>query len=187
MGTARRVWTVASAVLLLAALALAAITVVVPRLAGGSAWTILTGSMRPDLPPGTLVVTRPTPAEEIAVGAVITFQLRPGEPEVVTHRVVAVGATDGETVFTTQGDANPTPDPEPVRAAQVRGELWYSVPFVGYANTMINGEQRQWLLYALGAGLFCYAGWMFGGAVRDARRRRTGPSDPLSTDPPATQ
>lgn len=176
MSALRRAGTVASAVLLLVALGLAALTVVVPRLAGASAWTILTGSMRPDYPPGTLVVTRPAPAEEIAVGMVITFQSRPGEPEVVTHRVVGVAAVDGETVFTTKGDANPSPDAEPVRAVQVRGVLWYAVPYVGYANTLINGERRQWLVYAVGAGLFCYAGWMFTGAARGARRRSPPPA-----------
>ena len=67
--------------------------------------------MKPSMPPGTLVVVRPTPVDEIGIGSVITYQVESGEPTVVTHRVVAqgIGAT-GEPVFRTQGDANDVPD-----------------------------------------------------------------------------
>jgi signal peptidase I len=34
-------------------------------------------------------------------------------------------------VFRTRGDANEDPDPNPVAAADVRGVLWYTVPWVG--------------------------------------------------------
>ena len=74
----------------LGAIAVLAAAVVVPRLAGGTPYTVTTASMRPDLPPGTLVVVRAVSFDEIGTGDVITYQLQSGEATVATHRVVAV-------------------------------------------------------------------------------------------------
>ncbi len=71
--------------------AVIAVAVVVPRLAGARPYVVLTGSMRPGMPPGTLVVVRPVDPRSIGVGDVITYQVASGEPDVVTHRVVAQG------------------------------------------------------------------------------------------------
>src|SRR5690348_1134464 len=82
-----------------------ALVVVIPRVGGGTAYTVLTGSMRPTMPPGTLVVVRPVKPEQIAVGDVVTYQIESGDPTVATHRVVAVGIDmKGEYRFTMKGD-----------------------------------------------------------------------------------
>ncbi|WP_084255114.1 signal peptidase I [Nocardioides sp. J54] len=181
---------------ILTAVASVALAVAIPRIAGGTPYTVLTGSMEPDLPPGTLVVVRSVDPEEVALGDVITFQLESGEPTVATHRVVAVGTRlDGEQVFTTQGDANGTPDRNPVRAVQVQGRLWYSVPYLGHLNSVLTGKQRQTALLLVAALLSGYAGFMFVTAVRDGVRRRRGAAaatgrQPVEVDraasPPAT-
>ena len=77
----------AASILLVAAFVLGA-AVLVPRLAGATPYTVLTGSMSPAYPPGTMIVTRPHGS--VGLGSVITFQLVSGKPEVVTHRVVAI-------------------------------------------------------------------------------------------------
>lgn len=162
---------------ILGAVAAVALAVAIPRIAGGTPYTVLTGSMEPDLPPGTLVVVRPVDPEDIALGDVITFQLESGKPTVATHRVVAVGTRlDGEQVFTTQGDANGTPDRNPVRAVQVQGRLWYSVPYLGHLNSVLTGRQRQSAVLVVAALLVGYAAFMFVAAVRDRTRRRRTPA-----------
>lgn len=153
-------------------LGLAAVTVVVPKLAGATPLTVLTTSMRPHLPPGTLLVVRPRPVDQIRIGDVVTYEPRPNDPTLVSHRVVGITtSTDGTRVFTVRGDANAEADP-PVRARQVRAVLWYSVPWLGWVNEAVNGHWRR-VAVPVGAGLcFAYAGWMFLGAlVRGARRR----------------
>lgn len=146
--------------------------VVVPRLGGATPYSVLTDSMRPDLPPGTLVVMRPTPAEELAVGDVITYQLDSGEQAVATHRIVAIGiGDDGERIFQTRGDANDTPDAAWVRPVQVKGELWYAVPFLGYAHRLLTAPQRQWGIYAAAGAFFGFAALMFIGAARTRRQQ----------------
>lgn len=157
---------------ILAVAATLAVAVGIPRAAGATPYTVLTGSMRPELPPGTLVVVRPAQADDIAIGDVITYQLESAKPAVVTHRVVAVApAEDGSTLFQTQGDANDAPDERWVAPVQIRGEEWYSVPHLGHLNTMLTGEERQMVVYAVAVLLLGYAGAMLAGSVRDRRRR----------------
>ncbi len=165
-------------VLSLAALAAA---VLVPRLGGATPYEILTSSMEPSMPPGTLVVVRPVDdPSSLRVGTVVTYQLHSGRPTVVTHRVIDVGSNlKGELRIRTQGDANNEPDELWVRPEQIRGELWYAVPHLGRANQVLNGGQRQSLIYLAAGALLLYAVWMYLAAAvtrrsgRWARGRRT--------------
>jgi signal peptidase I len=153
-----------SAGLLLLMVALAAAVIVIPALAGGVPLTVLTSSMEPTLPPGTLVVVRPTPVQDIQVGNVLTYQIRSGDPAVVSHRVLSRSvSTDGTTTFVTKGDNNDSPDPNPVTPAQIRGTVWYSVPLLGYVNNAVNGPNRAWLVPVVASGLLLYAAAMVTG------------------------
>lgn len=159
--------------LLFAAVSLLAAVVVVPRLAGATPYTIMTSSMRPHMPPGTLVVAKTVDPATLHTGDVITYQLRSGQPDVVTHRIVGVGQ-DGrdERLFTMKGDNNPTTDPAPARAVQIRGKVWYSVPYIGYLNQVITGRQHIIAVYVVAGLLFAYAALMMLSAARDRRRSR---------------
>ncbi|WP_435741560.1 signal peptidase I [Nocardioides sp. SYSU DS0663] len=163
-------------VLILALLGVLAAAVLVPRAVGGTPFTVLTGSMQPGLPPGTLIVTRPADPEDIRIGEVVTFQVESGEPQVVTHRVIAVrtgGA--GTPEFLTQGDANQVPDEGWRPAGSVRGVLWYALPKVGYANHVLTGDQRQLAVHVVAGGLLLYALGLFAGDARGRRRSRQQP------------
>lgn len=163
---------VVARLVILGVVAVLAVAVLIPRLAGATPYTVLTGSMKPDLPPGTLVVVKPVDDQDIGIGSVITYQLESGKSTVVTHRVVSQGVNGkGETTFTTQGDANDTADEKPVRPVQVKGEVWYSVPYLGYANNWLNGKERQMAVYVVAALLLGYAAFMLTGALRDRRAR----------------
>ena len=69
-----------------------------------------TGSMRPTISPGDLVIARRVDPGTIRNGDVITFRAPMGSQAPYTHRVVrTVYGPDGPH-FVTQGDANPAPD-----------------------------------------------------------------------------
>lgn len=157
---------------LAAGVGLLLVLVVVPRVGGGTPYTILTGSMQPTYPPGTLVVVRPTPFQDLRVGDVVTFQLRSGERPVVTHRVVGrtVDAQERPALLT-QGDANPVPDVEPVIAEQIRGTVWYAVPWLGHLD-VFHATERRLAAHLAAVGLLLYAALAYGRAVR-ARADRT--------------
>lgn len=132
--------------------------------------------MTPTYPPGTIVVVRPAPIDEITIGQAITYQLKSGESAVVTHRVIGTRLDEfGNREFITQGDANGAPDADPVRAVQVRGAVWYAIPKLGYASSWATGEQRQLAVYGIAALLLGYAGRMFLRAAlgRSAARRKS--------------
>ncbi|MDQ0677544.1 signal peptidase [Arthrobacter pascens] len=174
---------IASWVLLLSMFSLLVVVVAVPRFTGSTPYTVLTGSMRPGMPPGSLVVTRPVQAAELKVGDAITYQIRSGEPEVVTHRIKSISRTlGGEALFTTQGDANPVPDETLVKARQIRGVVWYSMPLLGYVNVWLTGEQHIWAVGVAVALLLGYSAFMCNAAVVESRRskRRPDPARLLS-------
>ncbi|MDQ1179083.1 MULTISPECIES: signal peptidase I [unclassified Rhodococcus (in: high G+C Gram-positive bacteria)] len=163
--------TVLSWVLLIGVVGVLLAAVVVPKVAGAQPYTILTQSMEPTYPPGTLVVVKPS--EQLSVGSSITYQIRSGEPDVVTHRIIATGLDkDGARVYTTQGDNNPQPDPDVVQPGQIRGAVWYAIPYLGYVNNWLTGQTRTLVVGAGAALLFLYAAAQFVSAARD--RRRTG-------------
>lgn len=166
----------------LGALAVITVAVLVPRVAGATPYTILTGSMRPQMPPGTLVVVKPVDPAQLAEGDVVTLQLESGEGQYVTHRIVSVEhRLDGELRFVTQGDANDVADEDLRRPEQVRGERWYSVPYLGYVSTVLTGQQRGTAVTAVASGLLLYAAWMVGGLVRDRRTAGAHREDDRST------
>lgn len=164
---------VVSWLLIIVLLGVLVVTVLVPRVAGATPFTVLTGSMEPNLPPGTLIVTKPVPAEDIKIGEVVTFQIESGKPQVVTHRVIAVRQTEkGQPEFLTQGDANSIPDEGWRPAESVRGVLWYAVPKLGYANNILTGDQRQLGVYVVAGFLILYSLGLFTGDARDRRRSK---------------
>lgn len=176
-----RVGTVLSSVALGAVVVVALAMIVVPALLRATPYTVLTGSMAPAIPPGSLVVVRPVPFEGIAMGDVVTYQLRSGEPTVVTHRVVGVGTRgDGETVLTLRGDANPAPDTEPVTDVQVRGVVAYDLPYLGYVNLWVGVNRPGWLLRTAAGLLIGYGVVLLLGGLRDKLRAR--PDDPARAD-----
>jgi len=175
--------TALSTVLLLFVAAVAVLVIVVPALTGSTPRTILTGSMEPAYPAGTLVIDKPIDPAEVRIGDVITYQLASGQDLFVTHRVVSVSrSTNGDISFITKGDANSDPDPAAVTESQLSsgGEVWYAIPWIGWLNTAVGGSGRSWLVIAAAVLLFGYAGWQVLSWLleRKPRRRRDEPAAP---------
>lgn len=170
---------IASYTLLAATLFVLAVTVIIPRISGSTPYTVLTSSMRPTYPPGALVVIKPAEAGELVVGTAVTYQIRSGEPDVVTHRIVATRQSGGgDTTYITRGDNNGSDDEDPVQIGQIRGKVWYSVPYMGYVNNWLNGEQRKITVTIIVIGLAGYALYMFGSAGMEHRSKRKASGAP---------
>jgi signal peptidase len=163
-----------SVALLLAVVALGAILIVIPKLAGATPLTVLTSSMEPGLPPGTLIIVKPVEPDDIKIGDVVTYQIRSGEPDVITHRVIGIDALGAEKRFIFQGDNNAAPDAELVRAVQIQGKLWYSVPYAGFVNNAVNGENKSWIVYVIAGLLLAYAAWMIVSGIFGRKKKPTG-------------
>jgi signal peptidase len=173
--------------LLAVVLAIGVFAVVVPAVTGSATYTILTSSMKPNLPPGTFVVVQPRAAADLHVGDIITYQLVSGKPEVVTHRIVKVMVdSNASRAFIVKGDNNAVADLKPVRPAQIKGKVWYAIPFVGWIASLRSTSLG---LFALGI-----AGWallLYGASIvllalgrRLSQNRTNLPTMPSTEDPP---
>lgn len=167
-GVIRSVLNGVFAVVLVAVLGLAIALALVPRVMGGEALTVLTGSMEPTYAPGDMVVS--IPRDSYAVGDVVTFQPVSNDPTLITHRIVAVqlGGPDG-TRYVTRGDANGVDD-DPIQAEQVMGQVSYAVPYVGHL-ALAAGEHRSALIAIGGAALIGYGVYSVGSDLISKRRR----------------
>ncbi|NKT14581.1 signal peptidase I [Rhodococcus hoagii] len=126
--------------------AVLALTVLVPAPTGATPYPVLTGSMCPTYRLGTVLVVREQGSESLRVGDSITFEWDPGSSTTVTHRSSRWAHPARRAPFTTQGDANPAPDPAAVTSTQIRGKVWYAIPYGGYAKKLLAAAL---LLYAV--------------------------------------
>lgn len=122
-----------------------------PRTGAFRTLTVLTGSMEPAIPAGSVVVVRPLPTTEIRVGDVLTFTAPVDGDPVVTHRVIEVVEAGRRPVIRTQGDANQSPDPwrarmeedtawRVTRVLPVAGHVlaWLRQPAMGRLTVMVT-------------------------------------------------
>jgi signal peptidase len=147
--------------LLFLTLLIAFLVTVLPTVTGAQTYAILTESMQPTYPPGTLIVVRPVDPSDIHVGSVITYQIEPGKPAVITHRVTAVAqSSNGARSFTLMGDNNAVPDAEPVIDDQILGEVWYAIPYLGILANMRQHGLIGTLIPIVGIGLILWSGYL---------------------------
>lgn len=88
-------------------------------------YVIVSGSMEPELPVGSLCMID-CQQKEPEAGDIISYK---AGDSVITHRVVEV--TDEG--YVTKGDANDSKDPGVVKQKQVFGTCAFSIPKAGYA------------------------------------------------------
>ena len=149
----------------------AALIIVVPAAVDGMPLTVLSGSMRPTYEPGDLVVIRHKDRQDIRIGEIITYQVRSGESELVTHRVIGrQSSTDNSIAFRTQGDANKLPDATLIYDYQIHGTVWYRIPMLGWVNNWFTGDKRAVVVPAVAGMLILYSLWSLAAGVRDKRR-----------------
>ncbi|RBP68119.1 signal peptidase I [Brevibacterium sanguinis] len=118
-----------------------------------------TGSMSPTITAGSIAFVREIPAEEMAVGDVVTVDRGP-DVLPVTHRVISILDTDEQTgavTFEMRGDANEAKDPEPYVAESVR-RVMFSVP--GLAP-IIQEFRNPYVLGGITVGASLLVVWAF--------------------------
>lgn len=122
--------------------------------------TVLTDSMRPDLPAGAVAVQTPMSVADVAVGDVITYRIPVDDRRIVTHRVVEVLESGPKPVVVTQGDAVSVPDPWVARLeGPVVWKTQVGVPYLGYGLEALREPLVRRLL-VLGVPLLLAAVWL---------------------------
>lgn len=128
--------------------------------------TVLTGSMRPAIDPGDLIVTKTSDAAAIRVGDVIVID---AEGSTVAHRVVETRPVSGLNRLTTQGDANAQIDTDPVMVSSSHQvpRVIFRVPEVGSPLAFLASADAQRMAVTLLVGANLMALTLF------AMRRRS--------------
>lgn len=124
---------------LIVAVLVTAITVVTSNTEaffGIKSFTVLSGSMEPTLPVGSIIYTQKNLGYNL--GDIITFKTSSGMT--VTHRVVRVENT-GEVIYKTKGDANSSVDSSVVTADKIIGKTYFFLPYIGKISATLKTPQ----------------------------------------------
>lgn len=138
----KRIVSIFSTAVIVVSVLLAA-TATVPRLFGLVPYGIVSGSMEPTIPVGSLAFVD-IGDRSPEVRDVVAF--RAGD-QVVTHRVIDV-SLDG---YVTKGDANETRDPNVLQGSQVLGVYRTHVPVLGFLFLSVPVKAAWVVLLVLAA------------------------------------
>lgn len=150
MQKAKKIWSVTSTVLV-SLVVVCALFLTMSRLLGFRVYSVVSGSMEPELKVGDLIYVKSVDGiEDIRVGDDITFVLNE-ELVVATHRVVRIDAEKQH--LYTKGIANELEDDTPVHFKNVIGVVKFSVPLLGYVSDFIQNPPGMYIAIAAGAAL----------------------------------
>ena len=124
------------------------------RLFGLQVYSVLSGSMEPEYPVGSLIYVKAVDYKDLKVGDPITFLL--DENTVVTHRIIEVliDEEDPNIIrFFTQGDANGIPDAKSVHYKNIIGTPVFTIPYMGYVSNYIQNPPGMYVAISAGAVL----------------------------------
>lgn len=151
MGTVKRLWSIITTLLVIAVVIMA-ILIVGVKLVGIQPYAVLSGSMEPTYPVGSLIYDKKVDASTLQEGDVITFMI--SEDMVATHRIVAI-VPDEEYPsvlrFQTKGDANADPDAGLVHYKNVVGTPVFKIPMLGYVAEFVKRPPGLYIAIAVAA------------------------------------
>ncbi|MEM2286158.1 MAG: signal peptidase I [Ignisphaera sp.] len=110
---------------------------------------IASGSMRPTLEVGDIILTIQTPAEKIREGDIIHY-IRAGLNTPIAHRVIETKRTGGTIIIVTKGDANNAPD-EPILVTPTQ-KLWkviFTIPKIGWVSIILKEAANTAITYLI--------------------------------------
>ena len=96
---------------------------------GYEMYNVISGSMEPAIPTGSLVFVKGVEASSVEAEEVIAFYGGHDSNAIITHRVVENRVVMGE--FITKGDANEDVDMNPVTYQELIGRVELTIPMLG--------------------------------------------------------
>ena len=112
------------------------IPLTMPRFFGYQIYSVISGSMEPEMPVGSLIYVHEEKPEDIEEQDIIAFYSSLEESGIITHRVVKNNIVSG--TFITKGDANDKEDPVPIPYDNFIGRVIKTVPYVGKVLTCMT-------------------------------------------------
>lgn len=119
---------------------------IAPLVLGWRPYTVLTGSMRPNIQPGDVVMDRPMKVSDADVGDVVTFSDPSRNGALVTHRIRSITRGPLQTDVETRGDANNVSERWSIKTTDKVGRVVYVIPKVGHVANRIKNHPAGILL-----------------------------------------
>ena len=141
----------AAGTFLLILLVLSCLPLTLPKLFGYHIYSVVSGSMEPAIPTGSLVYIGETDPGNVEEGEIIAFYGAGDSASIITHRVVENRPMMG--VLITKGDANPAEDISPVPYENFIGKVARTVPGAGRAAELLTSTEGK----ALAGGVIAAA------------------------------
>ena len=101
-----------------------------PRLFGCNTYAVISGSMEPEIPVGSIVCSQKVEFADLKENDVISYQV--SSDTIVTHRIVSIDNEKKQVI--TKGDANNVNDANPVPSSNIIGKVVFSLPLIGYIS-----------------------------------------------------
>jgi len=134
----KKLWDVSSNIILTIYILLAMLLTCV-QFIGLQPLVVVSGSMEPSYPIGSLVYVKKIDTNKLKIGDVITVQLT--EDVTGTHRIVDIitDSNDPSVLrFQTKGDANPVIDDILFEDNDIIGKVIFMIPYLGYIANFIH-------------------------------------------------
>lgn len=124
----------------------------IPRFLGYELYAIVSGSMEPTIPVGSVVYAREVSPQEIEAGDIVVFYGGHASDTVITHRAVENRRDTQELL--TKGDANQGNDMLPISYSNIIGRVVLSIPLLGFLLPLVaEVSGKIYLVGILGAGV----------------------------------
>lgn len=133
---------------------------VLPEVLDYHMYHVLSGSMEPGMPVGSLIYVQAGPPEEVKEEEIIAFYSSLEDSGIITHRVTENNVVSG--IFRTKGDANEQGDPLPVPYDHYIGSVRWILPGMGAfltGMTSVNGKIAAACVVMFGVLLNLLGSW----------------------------
>ncbi len=137
---------------------------VVPSIVGYQAYEVVSGSMEPEIPVGSVIYVQDVDLTKVQEGDIIAFN---DGNSVIAHRVTTNRTSLGE--FVTKGDSNEIEDFDPIPYDAVIGKVQAHVPYLGsFMSIYTSTVGKVYLLLTAACGVMFN---VLASRIRERRRR----------------
>lgn len=120
------------------------------QLFGLKVFHVLSPSMEPDYPTGSLIYVMDVDPARLTVNDVITFRVT--EDTIATHRIIELIPDENNpniVRFRTKGDANDIADGSLVNYESIIGKPIFCIPLLGYLSAYIADPSRKYIIITI--------------------------------------
>lgn len=117
---------------------------------------VTSGSMEPLVTTGSLALTKNIKPSDIKIGDIVAFTSPSNPKETILHRIYAIKSLS-PLLFSTKGDHNSTPDQWDLTESGLKGQYFFSVPYLGKIIAFIQSPLGFILFICLPAILLVFS------------------------------